>query len=160
VTQLAAALWPEGPPSDHAAHAASILSGKPAGTMPLVLFVAEASSVELDHAAFGGRAVEFDHAAFGGRAVIGFIEVGLRSHADGCNTSRPVGFVEGWYVQPPYRRGGVGRALMAAAEEWAREQGAREIASDTWIDNEPSQKAHEALRFEVVDRCVNYRKAL
>lgn len=137
VTQLAAALWPEGPPSDHAAHAASILSGKPAGTMPLVLFVAEV-----------------------GGSVIGFIEVGLRSHADGCDTSRPVGFVEGWYVHPSYQRGGVGRALMTAAEEWARAQGAREIASDTWIDNEPSQKAHEALGFEVVDRCVNYRKAL
>ena len=137
VTQLAAALWPEAPPPDHAAHAASILSGKPPGTMPLVLFVAEVSG-----------------------NVVGFIEVGLRSHADGCDTSRPAGFVEGWYVQPPYQRGGVGRALMTAAEEWAREQGAREIASDTWIDNEPSQKAHEALGFEVVDRCVNYRKAL
>jgi aminoglycoside 6'-N-acetyltransferase I len=148
VTQLAAALWPEEPPSDHAAHAASILSGKPAGAMPLVLFVAEVGGVELDHAAFGGR------------AVIGFIEVGLRSHADGCDTSRPAGFVEGWYVQPSYQRGGVGRALMTAAEEWARAQGAREIASDTWIDNEPSQRAHEALGFEVVDRCVNYRKAL
>ena len=137
MTQLAAALWPEAPPSDHAAHAASILSGKPPGTMPLVVFVAEVSG-----------------------NVVGFIEVGLRSHADGCDTSRPAGFVEGWYVQPPYQRGGVGRALMTAAEEWARDQGAREIASDTWIDNEPSQKAHEALGFEVVDRCVNYRKAL
>jgi hypothetical protein len=37
---------------------------------------------------------------------------------------------------------------------------ATEIASDTWIDNEPSQRAHEALSFEVVDRCVHYRKAL
>ena len=35
-----------------------------------------------------------------------------------------------------------------------------ELASDTWIDNEKSQRAHEALGFEVVDRCVNYRKVL
>jgi len=34
------------------------------------------------------------------------------------------------------------------------------MASDTWIDNEASQRAHEALAFEVVDRCVHFRKAL
>jgi aminoglycoside 6'-N-acetyltransferase I len=38
--------------------------------------------------------------------------------------------------------------------------GARELASDTWLDNAGSQHAHEALGFEVVDRCVHYRKAL
>jgi len=49
---------------------------------------------------------------------------------------------------------------MAAAEEWARAQGCAEIASDTWIDNVLSQRAHDALGFEIVDRCVNYRKRL
>jgi aminoglycoside 6'-N-acetyltransferase I len=34
------------------------------------------------------------------------------------------------------------------------------MASDTWLENEGAQRAHEALGFEVVDRCVNYRKAL
>jgi aminoglycoside 6'-N-acetyltransferase I len=72
----------------------------------------------------------------------------------------PVGFVEGWYVAADRRAQGVGRALMAAAEAWAREQGCREMASDTWLDNEPSQHAHEALGFEVVDRCVHFKKPL
>jgi aminoglycoside 6'-N-acetyltransferase I len=49
---------------------------------------------------------------------------------------------------------------MQAGEEWARSHGCHEVASDTWIDHESSQRAHEALGFEVVDRCVNYRKAL
>ena len=49
---------------------------------------------------------------------------------------------------------------MDAAADWARSAGARELASDTWLDNEPSQHAHAALGFEVVDRCVHYRKAL
>jgi hypothetical protein len=49
---------------------------------------------------------------------------------------------------------------MAPAEPWSRRQGYREIASDTWLDNVGSQTAHQALGFEVVDRCVNYRKAL
>jgi aminoglycoside 6'-N-acetyltransferase I len=131
------ALWPDSPIAEHRTEADAILSGRPPGTMPLLLFVAEVD----------GR-------------VVGFVEVGLRSHADGCDTAQPVGFVEGWYVEPEHRRQGVGRALIRSAEEWARSKGCHELASDTWIDHELSQHAHEALGFEVVDRCVNYRKSL
>jgi aminoglycoside 6'-N-acetyltransferase I len=131
------ALWPREPAAEHAAHVAALLSGSPPSTLPLVVFVAVVEG-----------------------AVSGFIEVGMRSHADGCDGRQRVGFVEGWYVEPPLQRRAVGRALMAAAEDWARSQGARELASDTWLDNEASVRAHEALGFEVVDRCVNLRKAL
>lgn len=131
------ALWPHGPISEHRTEADAILSSRPQSTMPLVVFVAEVEG-----------------------KVVGFIEVGLRSHADGCDSRLPVGFIEGWYVEPEHHRSGVGRALVLAAEEWARSKGCHELASDTWIDNEPSQRAHEALGFEVVDRCVNYRKSL
>jgi aminoglycoside 6'-N-acetyltransferase I len=137
VTQQSADLWPDGTVADHRAHAASILSGAPASSLPLTLIVAEVEG-----------------------SVVGFIEVGLRSHADGCDTGQPVGFIEGWYVEPGHQRRSVGRALMTAAEDWSRSQGASELASDTWIDSEPSQRAHEALGFEVVDRCVHYRKSL
>jgi aminoglycoside 6'-N-acetyltransferase I len=137
LARLFVALWPDGPLAEHRVEAASILSGTPPSTLPLVVFVAEA-----------------DH------HVIGFIEVGLRSHADGCDTRQPVGFVEGWYVEPAQRGVGVGRALMQAAENWARSQGCHELASDTWIDHQSSQRAHQALGFEVVDRCVNFKKAL
>lgn len=137
IAALRAALWPEGSLEEHADETRAILAGTPKSTMPLVLFVAEAA-----------------------RALIGFVEVGLRSHADGCDPTRPVGFIEGWYVAESHRGGGVGRALLQAAEQWCREQGCRELASDTWIDNEPSQAAHLALGFEVVDRCVNFKKTL
>jgi aminoglycoside 6'-N-acetyltransferase I len=129
-------LWPDTARADLEPHARSILDGKPASTLPLTLFVAEE------------------------RAVIGFLEVGLRSHADGCDESRPVGFIEGWFVEEAFRRRGAGRALMAAAEEWSRQQGCKEMGSDTWIDHEDSQKAHAALGYEVVDRCVHFRKPL
>lgn len=137
LARLATALWPEAPVAEHLEHAAAILAGKPPSTLPLGLFVAE---------------VEGD--------VAGFVEVGLRSHADGCDGRYPVGFVEGWYVLPRLQRQGVGRALMMAAQDWSRALGARELASDTWIDEEPSQHAHAALGFEVVDRCVHFRKPL
>jgi aminoglycoside 6'-N-acetyltransferase I len=54
----------------------------------------------------------------------------------------------------------VGKKLMAAAEDWARGHQCVEIASDALIDNEVSQRAHAALGYEVVDRCVHYRKKL
>lgn len=130
-------LWPEGSLAEHEAEAAAILTGKPVSTLPLVVLVAEVEG-----------------------AVVGFIEVGLRSHADGCDTSRPVGFVEGWYVEPEHRRNGVGTALVRAAEAWARTHGCAEMASDAVIDNGVSLRAHEALGFEVVDRCVHFKKHL
>jgi aminoglycoside 6'-N-acetyltransferase I len=91
---------------------------------------------------------------------IGFVEAGLRSHADGCDITVPVGFVEGWFVEAEWRGQGIGRALIAAAEAWARERGCREMASDALVDNEASIAAHQALGFEEVDRCVHFRKAL
>src|SRR3954451_5332213 len=96
----------------------------------------------------------------GGGTLVGFVEVDLRSHADGCNPVQAVGYIEGWYVAEECRCSGVGRKLVAKAEDWARSHGCVEIASDAVIDNEVSQRAHGALGYEVVDRCVHYRKRL
>ena len=91
--------------------------------------------------------------------LIGFAEVGTRAYAEDCDTS-PVAFLEGWYVQPEARGSGVGRALMGAAETWARAQGLQEFASDTWLHNEAGIRAHLALGFEEVERLVCFRKRL
>ena len=139
--QLAAlfgALWPESPVEEHAQELRLILNGKAVLTMPIIIFIAEASD----------------------GALIGFVEVDLRSHADGCDPSQPVGYIEGWYVAEDHRQRGLGKKLIARAEEWARSHECVEIASDALIDNELSQRAHEALGYEVVDRCVHYRKRL
>jgi len=135
---LCFALWPESPLEEHAQAVDATLAGQPRATLPLVWFVAEAP----------------------GGSLVGFVEVGLRSHADGCDPVQPVGFLEGWYVDPAFRRQGIGRRLVAAAEEWARRQRCREMASDTWIDHELSQRAHARLGYQVVDRCVHFRKSL
>jgi aminoglycoside 6'-N-acetyltransferase I len=89
----------------------------------------------------------------------GMIELSLRSHADGCRSS-PVPFVEGWYVAPDARRQGVGAALMAAAEAWARAGGYSELASDTDLDNEVGSRAHAGCGFEETGRAVHFRKSL
>ncbi|MCA9959751.1 MAG: GNAT family N-acetyltransferase [Anaerolineales bacterium] len=94
---------------------------------------------------------------FGGLA--GFIEVGIRKYAEGCTTS-PVAYLEGWHVDADYRRQGVGRALVAAAEAWARQHGYHEIASDTQLDNVVSLAGHLALGYEEVERQICFIKKL
>jgi aminoglycoside 6'-N-acetyltransferase I len=90
---------------------------------------------------------------------IGFAELSIRSHADGCE-SNGVGYLEGWFVDSAGRRHGVGTALVRAAEAWARRQGCAEFASDVEIDNSVSAAAHRALGFVEVSRVITFRKAL
>jgi aminoglycoside 6'-N-acetyltransferase I len=93
------------------------------------------------------------------RSLLGFAEVSRRAYAEGCETT-PVGFLEGWYVVPEHRRRGVGGALVAAAEGWARSLGCREFASDALADNALSAAAHQALGFEEVEVIRCFRKSL
>lgn len=89
----------------------------------------------------------------------GFVEVSIRPFADGCRT-RPVGYLEGWYVDPDLRRQGLGTKLVRAAEAWALAQGCREMGSDTQIDNAVSLRAHLALGFQEVERAIHFCKPL
>jgi aminoglycoside 6'-N-acetyltransferase I len=137
VLEMFQTLWPDEPPDEHTVHIRGILRGKPRSTLPLTLFVAEIDE-----------------------RLVGFIEVGLRSHANGCDGLRAVGFLEGWYVARGVRRRGVGAKLVAAAEKWCKARGCREMASDTWLGHRTSIAAHRALGYEVDCRCVNFRKSL
>ncbi|HZS61559.1 MAG TPA: GNAT family N-acetyltransferase [Gemmatimonadaceae bacterium] len=92
-------------------------------------------------------------------SLCGFVEVGERTNADGCETS-PIAYVEGWYVDPDVRRQRIGARLIAAAETFARSRGYRELGSDTEWHNTVSQAAHRQLGFEELDRVVLYRKVL
>lgn len=91
--------------------------------------------------------------------LVAFAEVSLREWAEGCE-SRPVGYLEGWYVAPAWRRRGLGRALVEAAERWAQARGAREFASDVEPDNAASLAAHARLGFREVGRAVLFAKRL
>lgn len=91
--------------------------------------------------------------------LVGFVEAALRDWAEGCQT-RPVGYVEGWYVAPKYRRRGVGRRLVDAAERWAVSRGCTEMGSDAEIANVLSHRAHAALGYAEVERVVSFAKRL
>jgi len=94
-----------------------------------------------------------------GGGLCGFLEAGTRPYADGCDT-RPVGYIEAWYVDTDQRRKGVGQALVAAAEEWARRVGLSEMASDTNIQNDLGLAAHRALGYGEKERLIHFAKRL
>ncbi|MHB1559165.1 MAG: aminoglycoside 6'-N-acetyltransferase [Isosphaeraceae bacterium] len=94
-----------------------------------------------------------------GGGLCGFLEAALRSRADGCE-STPVGYIEGWYVDEDMRRRGVGRALVEAAEAWARSRGCRQMASDAELWNAVSHASHGALGYEETARLVHFKKDL
>jgi aminoglycoside 6'-N-acetyltransferase I len=58
------------------------------------------------------------------------------------------------------RRRGVGRALLNAAEAWARDRGHTEMASDALIENAVSHAAHARAGYVEVERAVRFRKDL
>ncbi|MDE1178163.1 MAG: GNAT family N-acetyltransferase [Edaphobacter sp.] len=134
IVDLCCLLWPDCSREEHSAEILDLLTTSLCGTLPAAIFLSEDGA--------------------------GFLQIGLRSHADGCDPAQPVGFIEGLYVREASRRHGMARALMDAAEAWSREHGAKEMASDTWIDHIVSIDAHQALGFEIVDRCVHFRKPL
>jgi aminoglycoside 6'-N-acetyltransferase I len=131
---MRSALWPDDESTSHEREIESFFAGRL--RMPLQVLVAVTDS-----------------------GVVGFAELSIRAYAEGCTTDR-VAFLEGWYVAPECRRTGVGRALVEAAEAWARAQGCREFGSDAVVDNDVSAAAHEALGFEEVVQIRCFRKDL
>jgi len=130
--ELRATLWPHASLEELDVEGRAALVAEP----PLIVFVAEE---EL--------------------AILGFLELSLRSYAEGCDSS-PVPYVEGWFVEAGWRRHGVGGALMDAAADWSRAHGYTELGSDTEVTNHLSRAAHAALGFEEVETLVIFRRPL
>ncbi len=133
--RLRYALWPDGSETEHAAEIQQFFAGT-SGEPAAVLLAEDAA----------GR-------------VVGLAELSIRPCAEGCRTNR-IAYLEGWYVVPEARRQGVGRALVAAAEQWARAQRCAEFASDTQPDNLTSAAAHLALGFSDAGQVRCFRKDL
>ena len=133
--QMRCALWPEGDATEHAREIEQYFAGQLREPLEVLL------------------------AVDGSGRIVGFAELSIRNHAEDCETDR-VAYLEGWYVVPDARRQGVGRALVAAAEQWGTAQGCTEFGSDTLIDNDASAAAHLALGFEETAQLRCFRKRL
>lgn len=130
--QLAAQLWPH--------HSASEMEAEMTELLKLC-----------DAAAF---------LAYDEETAVGFAQCSLRhDYVEGTDSS-PVGYLEGIYVAEACRGRGIAKALLAACEHWAREQGCAEFASDCELDNTASLRFHLNVGFQEANRIICFTKKL
>ncbi len=93
-----------------------------------------------------------------GDRAVGFAELSLRrDYVEGCDGS-PVGYLEGVYVLPEYRRQGVAKALLAFAEQWVAGKGCTQMASDCELTNGDSLRFHLGSGFTEANRIICFVK--
>ena len=98
--------------------------------------------------------------AYHDESPIGYAQCQLRrDYVEGCSSS-PVGYLEGIYVAAAFRRRDVARALLARCEEWARECGCAEFASDCELGNRDSLAFHMKAGFTEAGRIICFCKTL
>lgn len=93
-------------------------------------------------------------------AAIGFAQCGLRHDYVEGTQSTPVGYLEGVFVEEGYRKHGYGAGLVRACEEWARETGCKEFASDCELNNCQSLAFHLKAGFSEANRIICFVKKL
>lgn len=95
-----------------------------------------------------------------GEKALGFAHCQMRAdYVEGTDSS-PVGYLEGIYVKDPSRRRGLGAALLAFCEDWAREKGASQFASDCEVNNAESLAFHLGTGFLEANRLICFVKDL
>jgi GNAT superfamily N-acetyltransferase len=62
------------------------------------------------------------------------------------------------YVEPPYRRQGIGRALMEYAHTWAKTQGYTQIGLQVFTNNQPAIDLYQQLGYR--DRSISMLREL
>lgn len=98
--------------------------------------------------------------AWAKKKAIGFAFLSSRTDYVEGATRYPVGYLEGIYVEPQWRRQTVGHLLLEHAEVWCKKQGYSEFASDVEINNDASHLFHKELGFQEQNRIICYCKKL
>lgn len=92
--------------------------------------------------------------------AIGFAQCQLRyDYVEGTSSS-PVGYLEGLYVKEAFRKQGIAKKLVNACENWAKNKGCHEFASDCELENEESLAMHLKLGFSEANRIICFNKKL
>ena len=132
VAQLAAALWPSNAVDEFTAEYETLLADR---NTAVFLCIVEGKTV-------------------------GFAQCQLRhDYVEGTETS-PVGYLEGIFVAEGYRNQGYAAKLLSACEQWAKDQGCAEFASDCELDNTQSLAFHLRCGFGEANRIICFTKKL
>ena len=132
VAELAAALWPENTVESFEEEMSSLLADRECAVF---LAVADARPVALAQC-------QLRH-----------------DYVEGTKTS-PVGYLEGIFVSEVFRHRGIAGKLLRSCEDWAKEMGCREFASDCELTNEASRLFHLRMGFAEANRIICFTKRL
>lgn len=92
--------------------------------------------------------------------AIGFAQCQLRhDYVEGTDSS-PVGYLEGIFVEEAYRNKGCAKELLKQCEDWAKDMGCTEFASDCELDNTGSLAFHLKMGFTETNRVICFTKKL
>ena len=90
----------------------------------------------------------------------GFANISIRrEYVEGSNSS-PVGYIEGIYVKPEFRKQGIAKRFIELAEGWSRQRGCKELGSDTEVENTESQHFHKRVGFDGESHIVHFIKPI
>ncbi|ECO2755144.1 GNAT family N-acetyltransferase [Enterocloster bolteae] len=97
---------------------------------------------------------------FADTQCVGLALCSLRhDYVEGCESS-PVGYLEGIVVDANYRKSGIAKILCAECEQWAKDKGCKEFASDCEITNEESLRFHLHMGYTEENRIICFKKEI
>ncbi len=97
---------------------------------------------------------------YDGEEAVGFAQCQLRhDYVEGTDSS-PVGYLEGIFVEEAYRNKGYAKELLKQCENWAKDMGCTEFASDCELENTGSLAFHLKMGFEEANRVICFTKRL
>lgn len=91
---------------------------------------------------------------------VGLALCSLRNdYVEGCESS-PVGYLEGIVVDAKHRKNGIAKMLCAECEQWAKDKGCKEFASDCEVTNENSLNFHLSIGFAEENKIICFKKEI
>lgn len=91
---------------------------------------------------------------------VGFAQCQLRyDYVEGTESS-PVGYLEGIFVSEKYGNKGVATQLIQRCEQWSKEKGCSEFASDCELSNVDSYAFHLKYGFQETNRIICFKKTI
>ena len=92
------------------------------------------------------------------KLFVGYLHLSVRhDYVNGTDTS-PVVFLEAMYVLRDYQQQGIGKEFVKHAEQYARQKGITQLASDCLIENGLSEAFHKSCGFIEKERVICFVK--